>query len=162
MDSDIMAYGYIVPDFYNRSFVKCVQDTSVLNVYPIADSDRVDISTENGIARPYALQAMEERGTLFIAPGDEVYEGMIVGENPKDIDIPVNPTREKHLTNHRSATKNDSIQLTPPRVFSLERAIEYIEPDELVEATPHFIRMRKRILEATARKRAGIREANLG
>ena len=120
------------------------------------------ISMENGIARPYALQAMEERGTLFIAPGDEVYEGMIVGENPKDIDIPVNPTREKHLTNHRSATKNDSIQLTPPRVFSLERAIEYIEPDELVEATPHFIRMRKRILEATARKRAGIREANLG
>ena len=105
---------------------------------------------------------MEERGTLFIAPGDEVYEGMIVGENPKDIDIPVNPTREKHLTTHRSATNNDSIQLTPPRVFSLERAIEYIEPDELVEATPHFIRMRKRILEATARKRAGIREANLG
>ena len=120
------------------------------------------ISMENGIARPYALQAMEERGSLFIAPGDEVYEGMIVGENPKPIDIPVNPTREKHLTNHRSATKNDSIQLTPPRVFSLERAIEYIEPDELVEATPHFIRMRKRILDATARKRAGIQEANLG
>ena len=112
------------------------------------------VSMENGIARPYSLQAMEERGTLFIAPGDEVYEGMIVGENPKPIDIPVNPTREKHLTNHRSATKNDSIQLTPPRVFSLERAIEYIEPDELVEATPHFIRLRKRILDATARKRA--------
>ena len=113
------------------------------------------VSMENGIARPYSLQAMEERGTLFIAPGDEVYEGMIVGENPKPIDIPVNPTREKHLTNHRSATKNDSIQLTPPRVFSLERAIEYIEQDELVEATPHFIRLRKRILDATARKRAG-------
>ena len=113
------------------------------------------VSMENGIARPYSLQAMEERGTLFIAPGDEVYEGMIVGENPKPIDIPVNPTREKHLTNHRSATKNDSIQLTPPRVFSLERAIEYIESDELVEATPHFIRLRKRILDATARKRAG-------
>ena len=112
------------------------------------------VSMENGIARPYSLQAMEERGPLFIAPGDEVYEGMIVGENPKPIDIPVNPTREKHLTNHRSATKNDSIQLTPPRVFSLERAIEYIEADELVEATPHFIRLRKRILDATARKRA--------
>ncbi len=120
------------------------------------------VSMENGIARPYALQSIEERGTLFIAPGDEVYEGMIVGENPKPIDIPVNPTREKHLTNHRSATKNDSIQLTPPRVFTLERAIEYIEPDELVEATPHFIRMRKRILDATARKRAGIAEQNLG
>ena len=118
------------------------------------------ISMENGIARPYALQAMEERGSLFIAPGDEVYEGMIVGENPKPIDIPVNPTREKHLTNHRSANKNDSIQLTPPRIFSLERAIEYIEPDELVEATPHFIRMRKRILDATARKRAEIKLQN--
>ena len=118
------------------------------------------VSMENGIARPYALQAMEERGTLFIAPGDEVYVGMIVGENPKPIDIDVNPTREKHLTNHRSATKNDSIQLTPPRVFSLERAIEYIEPDELVEATPHFIRMRKRILDITARRRAGYAEAN--
>lgn len=118
------------------------------------------ISMENGIARPYALQSIEERGALFIAPGDEVYEGMIVGENPKPIDIPVNPTREKHLTNHRSANKNDSIQLTPPRIFSLERAIEYIEPDELVEATPHFIRMRKRILDATARKRAEIKLQN--
>ena len=117
------------------------------------------VSMENGIARPYSLQAMEERGTLFIAPGDEVYEGMIVGENPKPIDIPVNPTREKHLTNHRSATKNDSIQLTPPRVFSLERAIEYIEADELVEATPHFIRLRKRILDATERKRASFRDS---
>lgn len=116
------------------------------------------VSMENGIASPYSLQAMEERGPLFIAPGDEVYVGMIVGENPKPIDIPVNPTREKHLTNHRSANKNVSIQLTPPRIFSLERAIEYIEPDELVEATPHFIRMRKRILDATERKRAGFRE----
>lgn len=115
------------------------------------------VSMENGIASPYSLQAMEERGPLFIGPGDEVYVGMIVGENPKPIDIPVNPTREKHLTNHRSANKNVSIQLTPPRIFSLERAIEYIEPDELVEATPHFIRMRKRILDATERKRAGFR-----
>ena len=97
-----------------------------------------------------------------MGPGDEVYEGMIVGENPKPIDIPVNPTKEKHLTNHRSANKNVSIQLTPPRIFSLERAIEYIEPDELVEATPHFIRMRKRILDATARKRAAFAEQQLG
>lgn len=116
------------------------------------------VSMENGIASPYSLQAMEERGPLFIAPGDEVYVGMIVGENPKPIDIPVNPTREKHLTNHRSANKNISIALTPPRIFSLERAIEYIEPDELVEATPHFIRMRKRILDATERKRAAFQE----
>lgn len=118
------------------------------------------VSMENGIARPYALEAMEERGTLFISPGDEVYEGMIVGETPKPVDIPVNPTREKHLTNHRSATKNESIQLTPPRIFSLERAMEYIEPDELVEATPHFIRLRKRITDATARKRASFQNSS--
>ena len=117
------------------------------------------VSMENGIARPYALEAMEERGSLFISPGDEVYEGMIVGETPKPVDIPVNPTREKHLTNHRSANKNESIQLTPPRIFSLERAIEYIEPDELVEATPHFIRLRKRITDATARKRASFQNS---
>ena len=117
------------------------------------------VSLEAGIARPYSLEALEERGTLFIAPGDEVYEGMIVGETAKPVDIPVNPTREKHLTNHRSATKNESIQLTPPRVFSLERALEYIEPDELVEATPHFIRLRKRIIDATARKRASFQNS---
>ena len=117
------------------------------------------VSMENGIARPYALEAMEERGALFISPGDEVYEGMIVGETPKPVDIPVNPTREKHLTNHRSANKNESIQLTPPRIFSLARAIEYIEPDELVEATPHFIRLRKRITDATARKRASFQNS---
>lgn len=119
------------------------------------------VSMENGIASPYSLQRMEERGPLFISPGDAVYEGMIVGENPKDIDIPVNPTIEKHLTNHRSANKNISIALTPPRIFSLERAIEYIEPDELVEATPHCIRLRKRILNATERKRAGYAEQAL-
>ncbi len=111
------------------------------------------ISLSSGVARPYALQAIEERGSLFIAPGDEVYEGMLVGENPKPLDIAVNPTKEKHLTNHRSANKNDSIQLTPPRAFTIERAIEYIEGDELVEVTPHFIRMRKRILDTVARKR---------
>ncbi len=116
------------------------------------------ISLESGIARPYALQSIEERGTLFVAPGDEVYEGMIIGENPKPIDIVANPTKEKHLTNHRAASKNDSIQLTPPRVFSIERAIEYIEADELVEITPRFVRMRKRILNTTDRKRAAARE----
>ncbi len=116
------------------------------------------ISLESGIARPYALQSIEERGSLFVAPGDEVYEGMIIGENPKPIDIMANPTKEKHLTNHRAASKNDSIQLTPPRVFSIERAIEYIEADELVEITPRFVRMRKRILNTTERKRAASRE----
>lgn len=112
------------------------------------------VSMETGVATPYSLAAIEERGRLFVGAAEDVYEGQIIGENPRSNDIPVNPCREKHLTNHRSATKNDSIQLTPKIEFSLERAIEYIEADELVEATPHFIRMRKRILNANERKRA--------
>lgn len=112
------------------------------------------VSMETGVATPYSLAAIEERGRLFVGAAEDVYEGQIIGENPRANDIPVNPCREKHLTNHRSATKNDSIQLTPKIEFSLERAIEYIEADELVEATPHFIRMRKRILNANERKRA--------
>lgn len=119
------------------------------------------ISLENGIARPYSLQAIESRGTLFIAPGDQVYEGMIIGENPKPLDIAVNPTKEKHLTNHRSANKDDSRQLIAPRKFTIERAIEYIEADELVEVTPHHIRMRKRILGTTDRKRSQSREKHM-
>jgi len=119
------------------------------------------ISLANGIARPYSLQAIEARGTLFVGPGDQVYEGMIIGENPKPLDIAVNPTKEKHLTNHRSANKDDSRQLITPRSFSIERAIEYIEADELVEVTPHHIRMRKRILGTTDRKRSQSRDKHL-
>ncbi len=115
------------------------------------------VSMETGAARAYSLASIEERGPLFVGAGEEVYEGQIIGENPRSGDIPVNPCREKHLTNHRSATKNDSVQLTPKIEFSLERSIEYIGPDELVEATPRFIRMRKRILNALDRKRAGRR-----
>lgn len=112
------------------------------------------ISMETGPATPYSLFALESRGKLFVSPTEEIYEGMIIGENPRQNDIPCNPCKEKHLTNHRSANKNDSIQLTPPTRFSLERAIEYIESDELVEVTPHFIRLRKRILCPHERKRS--------
>ena len=101
------------------------------------------VSMENGVASRYAILGLEERGRLFISPQDQVYAGEIVGENPRAVDIPVNPCREKHLTNIRSAGKDATIPLTPPVVFSLERAIEYIGADELVEATPHHIRMRK-------------------
>lgn len=111
------------------------------------------ISLETGVATPYALVAIEERGKLFVSPGEEVYQGMIVGENPRVRDLPVNPCKEKHLTNHRAAGKNDGVQLSPPLKFSLERAIEYIENDELVEATPKFIRLRKRVLCQHERKR---------
>lgn len=111
------------------------------------------VSMETGVSTPYALSAIESRGKLFVGAAEDIYEGMIVGENPRQNDIPVNPCKEKHLTNHRSATKNDSIQLSPPVAFSLERAIEYIESDELVEATPHHIRLRKRYLNPHERKR---------
>jgi GTP-binding protein len=112
------------------------------------------VSMENGQATTYALQALEERGILFIGPNDAIYAGMLVGENPRVGDLPVNPVKEKHLDNMRSSGKDKTSKLTPPLRFSLERAIEYIDTDELVEATPQNIRLRKRILDANARKRA--------
>ena len=111
------------------------------------------VSMEDGVAMAYSLDALESRGKLFIGAGENVYEGQIVGENPRSDDLPVNPTKEKHLTNHRSSGDGKGIQLSPPLKFSLERAIEYISADELVEATPKNVRLRKRILSATDRKR---------
>ena len=112
------------------------------------------VSMDSGAATPYSLQMLEERGILFVAPGDAIYGGMLVGENPRVGDLPVNPVKEKHLDNMRSAGKDKTSKLTPPVRFSLERAIEYIDIDELVEATPKNIRLRKRVLDANARKRA--------
>jgi GTP-binding protein len=111
------------------------------------------VSMDKGVATAFALDTLQERGKLFIGPGDEVYEGMIVGENPRAEDIPVNPTKEKHLTNMRSQGEGKGIMLEPPMVFSLEHAIEYIAQDEFVEATPKSLRLRKKILDATKRKR---------
>ncbi|MCP4847716.1 MAG: translational GTPase TypA [Verrucomicrobiaceae bacterium] len=111
------------------------------------------VSMEDGVAMAYSLDALEARGKLFIAAGENVYEGQIIGENPRSDDLPVNPTKEKHLTNHRSSGDGKGIQLSPPLKFSLERAIEYISADELVEATPQNVRLRKRVLSATERKR---------
>ncbi|MCL4154865.1 UNVERIFIED_CONTAM: hypothetical protein GTU68_015821 [Idotea baltica] len=112
------------------------------------------VSMEKGEAMTYSLTAIETRGKLFVGPGDMVYEGMIIGENPRTDDLPVNPTKAKHVTNHRASGNDKTTSLTPPLKFSLERAIEYIAPDELVEATPQNIRLRKRILDSNARKRA--------
>lgn len=117
------------------------------------------VSMEKGEAMTYALTNIETRGKLFVGPGEQVYEGMIVGENPRTDDLPVNPTKAKHVTNHRAAGSDKTVSLTPPVRFSLERAIEYIEPDELVEATPKNIRLRKRILDSNERKRAAKRAA---
>ena len=112
------------------------------------------VSMNTGTAMAYSLLPLEDRGKLFIEPGEEVYEGQIIGENPRKDDLPVNPVKAKNLTNHRSATKGISEGLAPPIRMSLERAIEYIANDELVEATPNHLRLRKRILDPHERKRA--------
>jgi GTP-binding protein len=114
----------------------------------------VMISMEPGISTAYALNNIQARGKLFIGPQEDVYAGMIVGENARPDDLPVNPCKTKHLTNMRSQGDGKGIQLEAPLRMSLERAIEYIGPDEFVEATPKSLRLRKRILDATTRKRA--------
>ncbi|MBS0265486.1 MAG: translational GTPase TypA [Planctomycetes bacterium] len=113
----------------------------------------VIISQDNGKAVAYALWKLQERMDLFVNPGDEVYEGMIVGENSRENDMVVNPIREKKLTNVRTTSADEAIVLRPPRRMSLEQALEYIEDDEYVEVTPSAIRLRKILLTETARKR---------
>jgi GTP-binding protein len=112
----------------------------------------VQISMNNGKAVAYALFGLQERGEIFIKPGDNVYEGMIIGVNNKGQDIVINATREKKLTNIRAAGSDDAIKLIPPREMTLEFALEFIEDDELVEITPKNIRLRKRYLTENARK----------
>ena len=111
------------------------------------------ISTENGEAVHYALFYIQERGAMFVSPGDKVYVGMILGENSRESDLEVNPIKEKKLTNIRAAGKDDAMLLVPPRKMSLEQAIAYIDDDELVEVTPGAVRLRKRWLDPHARKR---------
>ncbi|MBI3508955.1 MAG: translational GTPase TypA, partial [Chlamydiia bacterium] len=113
------------------------------------------ISNSGGKANGYALFNLQERGSLFVKPGDEVYEGMVVGQHARDNDLVVNAIKAKQLTNIRAAGSDENILLTPPRKFTLEQAIDYIADDELVEVTPHFIRLRKLYLTENERKRAG-------
>ena len=115
----------------------------------------VMISMEMGTSTAYALNNIQARGRLFVGPQEEIYTGMIIGENARPEDLPVNPCKAKHLTNMRSQGDGKGIQLEAPLVMTLERAIEYISSDEYVEATPKSLRLRKRLLDATARKRAG-------
>lgn len=113
----------------------------------------VMISNSSGKANGYGLFNLQERGSLFVKPGDEIYEGMVVGEHSRDNDLVVNATKAKQLTNVRAAGSDENILLTPPRKFTLEQAIDYIADDELVEVTPNFIRLRKRYLNENDRKR---------
>jgi len=117
----------------------------------------VMIATETGIVTAYALDALYDRGAFFVRPGDEVYEGQVVGEHCKDNDIPVNATKAKQLTNIRTSSKDDAARVRPPRIMSLEVCLEYIQQDELVEVCPKSIRIRKRLLKETDRRRAARR-----
>ncbi len=112
------------------------------------------VSMDSGEATPYALNMVQERGRLMVEPGDAIYVGMIVGENARDNDLMVNPVKEKKLTNMRSQGDGKGIQLNAPMKLSLERALEYIDVDEYVEATPKNLRLRKKVLDENARKRS--------
>lgn len=118
------------------------------------------VSTETGMATAYSLQHIEERGVMFITPGTQVYEGMIVGENRYDLDLAVNVTTTKNLTNQRSANKDLTVVLKAPRLLTIEACLDYINPDELVEITPSAFRMRKRILNTQERKKFDSRSRN--
>jgi GTP-binding protein len=118
------------------------------------------VASETGVATAYALQNLEDRGVMFITPGTEVYEGMIVGEHTRENDLTVNVTKQKHVTNIRSSTKEETVRLRAARILSLEEAITYINEDELCEVTPHHIRLRKRQLRKSDRERAAKRAAD--
>jgi GTP-binding protein len=114
----------------------------------------VMVSLVRGQAVAFALDNLQQRGIMFVQPGDDIYEGMIIGENARDDDMVVNPAKEKKLTNMRASGSDKNVLLKPPRELTLEIALEYIESDELVEITPSKIRLRKKVLNEEGRKRA--------
>jgi GTP-binding protein len=111
------------------------------------------VSMEPGSATAYALDSLQDRGILFIKPGDPIYEGQVIGESSRDSDLDVNPCKAKKLTNMRASGTDDAVKLPPVRIMDLERCIEWIRPDELIEVTPQNIRLRKRTLKANLRKK---------
>ena len=116
------------------------------------------IAFESGEAVTYGLFGAQERGTLFISPGEKVYAGMVIGETGKAEDIEINVCKTKHLTNTRSSSADEALKLTPPKVLSLEQALDFIDTDELLEVTPESLRIRKKILDPTLRKRASFKK----
>ncbi|MEO0735152.1 MAG: translational GTPase TypA, partial [Bacteroidota bacterium] len=111
------------------------------------------ISMEQGKAIPYSINNLQDRGRFFIEAGEEIYEGQVIGENSRAVDLVVNVTKTKKLTNMRSSGADDKARLVPPRQFTLEEALEYIQADEYVEATPESLRLRKILLREAERKR---------
>ena len=114
------------------------------------------IAFETGESVTYGLFNAQDRGTLFIGPGERVYAGMVIGQNGRGEDIEVNVCKKKQLTNTRSSSADEALRLTPPRILSLEQALDFIETDELLEVTPKSLRIRKKILDPTKRKRANM------
>ena len=116
------------------------------------------IAFESGESITYGLFNAQERGTLFIGPGEKVYSGMVIGQNGKAEDIELNVCKKKQLTNTRASGSDEALKLTPPRILSLEQCLEFIDNDELLEITPQHLRIRKKILDPTMRKRAAMRK----
>ena len=116
------------------------------------------IAFETGEAITYGLYNAQERGTLFLGAGEKVYAGMVIGQTGKTEDIEVNVCKKKQLTNTRSSSADDALRLSPPRILSLEQSIEFIDTDELLEVTPKTLRIRKKILDPTLRKRAAMKK----
>jgi GTP-binding protein len=112
------------------------------------------VADRRGRVAAFALFNLQERGALFVGPGEEVYEGMIVGESSRAEDLDVNACKEKHLTNIRSSTADELVRLVPKRELSLDQALEFLREDEAVEVTPHHVRLRKVVLDGTARMKA--------
>jgi GTP-binding protein len=149
---------------YHSEFMTDTRGTGILNrvfhswsPHKGAISGRrqgVLISMENGSSVAYAIFNLEDRGKFFIGSGEEVYQGMIIGEHNRDNDLEVNPLKGKKLTNVRASGTDEAVRLTTPTKLSLEQAIAYIDDDELVEVTPNHIRLRKRILTSVERKRS--------
>lgn len=149
---------------YRSDFLTETRGNGVLNnVFECYEPFKGDIDTrtrgsliasESGMTVAYGLYNVQERGALFIGPGVEVYEGMIVGENARSVDITVNVCKKKHLTNTRSSSADEALRLTPPVVMSLERCLEFIDDDELLEVTPKSLRLRKMILDKDQRAKA--------
>ena len=111
------------------------------------------VAFEQGETTGYGLFTLQDRGTMFISPNQPVYEGMIIGENTREMDMDVNPCKKKNVSNMRTSSSDEAIRLTPPKLLSLEQALEYINKDELVEVTPDSVRMRKTVLDKAQRGR---------
>jgi GTP-binding protein len=118
------------------------------------------IAYESGESVTYGLFSAQDRGTLFIGPGEKVYSGMVIGQCSRAEDIELNVCKKKHLTNTRSSSADEALTLVPPRILSLEQALDFIDTDELLEVTPQSLRIRKRILDPTLRKRAEYAKKN--